>query len=801
MDLPRETLTALDWPVVVTALAERARTSLGVAAVQALQPLPDAAAVRAAHDAVDEILALWEEGTDLPVGGVEDVGVDAARAAKGEVLDVPELRQLGATLDSLRRLQWACLARDEQAPRLFALGERIEVDDVLADDLAMAFDNQGRLSSAQYPELGQLRRRIDDLHGSIRSTLDELVRGDTLDEVLQDRFVTQRNDRYVVPIKAHAKRWDLGIVHGSSGSGATVYIEPKQVVELNNRLKIAEGELLQAERRILRQLSAAVGREAEAIAQSLEATAAIDLAVCRATLARDLSMSRPAVGIEGVVTLRNARHPVLALRGVAVVGNDLALSATRPALLLTGPNAGGKTVAMKTVGLCALLVRVGCFVPADPGSRVDHFPAVLAAIGDAQTVEGDLSSFSGHLVVLQSMLDAARPGALLLLDELASGTDPAQGAALAQAVLEALLDRGPRLVVTTHFGRLKALPAADPRFSGAAVEYVDGRPTYRVVANSMGESHALGTARRMGLDAAVLDRADLLLDAGERTLSVAVDALEEERQALARARRKLADREAALANREDALAAKEARVADKLAQAETQLAADFRDRLAKADKAIAAVVADLQRAPDHGRVAAARASVDALRGLAPAPTDDEPPPSADAPPVLRLGDRVRLRTLGQEGEVVGLGDGGVQVRAGALTVRVQPTDVELLKAKGRGGHSPPKPVARKRRGEAARAPKPGPARMTELGEALRLPGNTLDLRGQRVDEALDAIEAFLDKAALAGRDHVFVLHGHGTGAMKQAVRQHLPRSGYVEAWAPANADQGGDAYTVAALRS
>ncbi|MFT7520126.1 MAG: DNA mismatch repair protein MutS2 [Kiritimatiellia bacterium] len=787
MDLDKDTLIALDWPVILDALAGRARTPLGRHAVHRLAPMLDGREISACFDAVDELDALREAGHPITLGGIDDIRRQLVRAHKGEMLDGPDLRRVGATLGELRRLSWYLATHDETAPRLAALGDNILVDDVLADELEMAFEPSGELSSRAYPELGELRQRIQDLHGAIRDTLQSLLRSDELGDVLQDNFVTQRNDRYVLPIKSHAKRWDLGIVHGTSGSGATVYVEPKQVVALNNRLRIAEGELQVAERRILIRLSRDVGRSSEELIEGLGAVEAIDLHCMRRTLADDLKAVRPVIGSSGVVLLKQVRHPVLVLRGLDVVGNDLELRAEQPALVLSGPNAGGKTVSLKTVGLCALLVRIGCFLPADEGSRCDVFNTVLAAIGDAQTVEGDLSSFSGHLVVLGEMIRRAAPSALLLLDEIASGTDPSQGSALAHAVLERLLDAGPRVVVTTHFAKLKALPTLDPRFGAAAVEYADGRPTYRVVPGAHGESHALSIASQMGLDSALISRARELMGEGERSLADTLHALDVAQRKAADAARDAAAQARNLADRERSLAEREARLQARAKELEKKAAAAFLDRLRKAEQAIKGVVADLQANPSHRGVAAARSTVQALSHLAPSAPAPQLPPVVEG---LKVGDRVVLRRMGGEGVIESLSGSKARVRTGSVTVGVA---LNLLSLAAPEQHE--KVVQRKKSKSRSR---PSRAKRAKV-DGLRMAGNTVDLRGQRVEEAFASVEAFVDKAMMEGRDNIFILHGHGTGALKAAIRQWLPDCPGIRVWSPANEEQGGDAFTVAEL--
>src|SRR5205085_4598987 len=336
----------------------------------------------------------------------------------------------------------------------------------------------GMLSEQAYPVLGELRRRIAALERSIRRALEAVLDSPEYEGVLQDRFVTVRGDRFVVPVKSHARNLGLGIVHDASRSERTVFVEPAAIVPIGNERRMAESALAEEERRILAELSSALGEHATSLAAALGGAAALDLACARTDFAAQIEARRPNIGAEGIVDLERARHPVLALGSQSVVANDLRLDAKRPVLVLTGPNAGGKTVAMKTIGLCALLVRAGCFVPASAQSRVDIFDPVLADIGDMQTGHEGLSSFPAHPATLVEMLSAAGRGTLLLLDEIAAGTDPAQGGALARAILERLADAGARIVATTHYTQVKRMGAEDSRVEVSALEYADGKPTY-----------------------------------------------------------------------------------------------------------------------------------------------------------------------------------------------------------------------------------------------------------------------------------------------------------------------------------
>jgi len=780
----------LDWPVVRDALARHALTPMGSAAVEALAPCPDREAVAKAHEQVHEWLSLREEGIDVGLGGVVDIRAALVRVSKGEVLEGGELLTIGRTLRALVSVERTLDLNMELAPTLAEDAAAIYLDGLLIDDLEESFEPTGELSVRRYPELGDLRKAIASLHAQVRDTLDGLVKGDALGDLLQDRFWTVRDNRYVLPIKSHAKRWDLGIVHDTSGSGQTVFVEPHAVIDLNNRLRLAEGKLKAAEHRILATLSRQLAVEVEAAQTALSVAVSLDVVAARAGLAATMQCTRPSVGRTGSIELHAARHPVLVLRDVPVVANDLSLTAGQPVLVLSGPNAGGKTVALKTLGLCALLVRYGCWVPAGEGSRVDLFDDVMSAVGDQQTVEGDLSSFSAHLVQLRDMVDNAGEHVLVLLDEVASGTDPTQGAAIAQAVLERLADQGARVVVTTHFAPLKGLAAVDERFGVAAVQYAEGQPTYKVLQGATGESHALSIARRVGIPEVLLERARTLMGSGEAAITATLEALEAQRGDLDAAQQRHDAAAVSLAERERSLAQREADLKRRVKELEAKGAKAYLDRLASAEKAIKQVVAQLQASPSHAGVKAAKASLGALKGLAPAaaPKASSKPPGPDDARPLVAGDRVRLKGLGTVGEVVSIGSGGVQVRSGGLTVNAKRRDLERI-----GGALPPEPA--RRTTSVTMAP-----RDIALGEAARHGANTLDLRGKRVDEAIAEVATFFDRMTMRGQDTVFLLHGHGTGALKEALRSDLRTNAYVRDWAPASEEQGGDAFTVCVLQ-
>lgn len=783
MDLDARTLATLDWSAVLTRLAAHARTPMGARAALELPLSRDRDVVLDVYEAVREVWRL-EETDRLPVGGVADVGEPVSRAARGRVLEGVELQDIGRSLQALEDLRIWLVRQVDLAPTLVGMATPISVDPELNGRLRDSFDERGDLSERTYPELGELRRQIRSLDERIRGTLDRLVKGETWAGVLQDRYVTQRGDRYVIPLKAEAKRAGLGIVHDTSKSGETVFVEPAEVVELANQLRVVEAQLRREIDRILTALSQLVGRFAAPILESIAAAARIDLACARAGLGKELRGVPPIIGGGGVIRLRQARHPVLALRGVDVVPNDLRIDDEVQGLILSGPNTGGKTVALKTLGLAVLFCQAGLPFPAEEGSRIDLFADLVADIGDLQTVEGDLSTFSGHLLVLREILRRAGPGVLVLLDEVAVGTDPAQGSAIARAVLEAVVDRGARVAVTTHYTDLKAFANADSRFSNAAVHLDEGRPTFALRMGAVGLSHAFSVARRLGLDGAVVSRAESLLPDDTRRVGELLEALEAERvvaerlRGAAEAERQLAEkRRQELDDALDKIRGKTQQIAEREARATI-------DRLRAAEDKVKALIAALQANPE---LRLAGKNLDEIRQLreqataAPAPAAPPPEPPAE----LAVGDRVKVRSLGAVGRVVGPPrKGQVEVEVGGLRSRVALSEVS------RDGRHREQPVTLH-----AVAPSGGrldPARLS----GVRLPVNTCDVRGQRVEEALDRIDTFLDRLVREGIEVGFILHGHGTGAMKVAVRAHLGKAPPVRGWRPANANEGGDAYTV-----
>ena len=803
MDIGERSRAALDWPAVLAALAARAQSEAGRVACLALPLHDDVAEARRHMAAVDDLATLARRGEALPTLNVPDVGEILATAEKGLVLGPEEVRPIADlcfVAEGVRRFVDEAGRRGRAlTPELIARAAGVDAQAALARVLRETFDAAGEIRDSVSPVLAGLRRERAQLADGARAAIEALMRSSEFASVLQDRYVTVREDRYVLPIKASAKSMGLGIVHDTSRTGETVYVEPMPLVAANNRLKVAELEIRAESRRILEELTARVAASAPALRVTCEALVALDVLAAAARLGVAYGGVAVPLVDEPVVELRGARHPLLALRaareGFALVANDVALGGAMPARLLvvSGPNAGGKTVLLKTVALAALLARAGLLVPADPGSRVGFFAAVLADIGDQQSVAGDLSTFSGHLSNVAEILRDDGAPALVLFDELMAGTNPEQGAALARATAEALAERPGLAVLTTHYDSLKALADADARFVNAGMEYdvTSLRPTFRLVLGAPGRSYALDIATRMSLPPALVDRARTLAGAASVGLEATIAGLAAREGEVATEARRLSEARAALTAAEESQRA----AATALERRERELGRHSREAIEEsvreARESLRAIVRDAQRA---GTARAAEEARGALAGVAAAALARLPPPALAArpepPPSLAAGARVFVPSMGVQGVVARAADarGRVKVTVGALTVDVDAAEL------GEGA------TAAKARPAAAPA---GPVRgggPDELAIVIQNASNTLDLRGQRADEALRAVEAFLDRAALGGTSPVILVHGHGTGALRKEVRAYLAGSPYVARWLPGEPRQGGDGVSVVELR-
>ena len=526
-EVAESTLESLEWGLVTDALRMCCRTSLGIslvpepsrgsASIYTLFEQSDAD-VRTRLSETSEAHGLLDQDNPPPLGGCGNIATSLASAEKGSILEAAELIDISHSLSAIHATRQFFDRRQGDTPRLHDLARGLEEAPELEAKITHCLDPNGEVRDSASSTLASARRDVQRLSGELQSRIEKSLSRAEIKPHLSDHYYTVRNGRFVLPVRADAKGQVRGIVHDASRSGTTLFVEPDGMVELNNHHRQAQLTVEREILRVMRDLSAAVGRDAPRVRASLEWMALIDLAVARGQLSRDMDAVEPEVGCDGVFELPGLRHPLIPPN--ECIANDLRLGRDFAVLLLSGPNAGGKTVALKSIALAALMVRAGLHVPADPGARVDLVERVLADIGDHQNIQESLSTFSAAMANLAEILRSAGPNTLICLDEIGVGTDPSEGAAIAQSTLEALADVDARVVTTTHYNLLKEMAEVDSRFTNASVEIdaVTFAPTYRVRIGAPGASSATTVAARMGMPQGVLDRSAALLDREDRQL-------------------------------------------------------------------------------------------------------------------------------------------------------------------------------------------------------------------------------------------------------------------------------------------
>ncbi|HIF93341.1 MAG TPA: hypothetical protein EYQ60_09490 [Myxococcales bacterium] len=781
------TLESLDWARLIDDLRACCRTPLGRRRLEEAFDRrifqPDEASVRTRLRETTEARWLLDREAIVPLGGCADLETSLTHAERGGVLEPSQLIDVRTTLEAMHATQRYFEHQRDDVPTLGALSNEIAEAHALEAEIQRCLDLNGEVSDAASPALAQARRDAHRLAGTLQSRIQRALHNNDIKPHLSDQFYTVRAGRFVLPVKADSKSRVRGIVHDASRSGTTLFIEPDGMVELNNQHRQAELTVEREILRVLRELSIAVGRDAARMRSNLEWVGILDLAIARGALSRKMDGIEPEVGREGIFELGGIRHPLIAAE--ECVANDLRVGQDFSVLLLSGPNAGGKTVALKCIALAALMVRTGMHVPANPGARVDLVDRVLADIGDHQDIQESLSTFSAAMANLAEILRSAGPDTLVCLDEIGVGTDPSEGAAIAQSTLETLADAGARVVTTTHYNLLKEMAEVDARFANASVEIdpTTFAPTYRVRIGSPGASSATTVAARMGLPQVVLDRAAGLLDREDRRLDRMLSELAASRALLESEKLAAEALRAESEQTRDEYRTKLARLQERRDKLFGELRRELDDSFRDAHSEVARIIAELQRQPSSRRAASARDNLERLKqDTATSQTKILPPKKASDGedramsinwPRARIGDPVQAPG-GGAATLLSLPDrkGRVMVQVAGAKVTIHRDQLRVRLALGG--------PARPRHSEVVAVPT---ARLGGIAES--------DLRGMRVDEALSRLDEAIDQAAAEGRDEIRVIHGIGTGALRSAVREHLPHSIHVVEWVEATRDEGG----------
>jgi DNA mismatch repair protein MutS2 len=789
--------TALEWPLLLERIASRCTSRAASVYVRALLPAGTRDEARCRLRRMHDALELFNAGHPLPVREFPELGQLFERVRADGVASGAELWALIGVLSLAHELRFYAKTHQPVAPDLAAAISSDASLDRLRERLSLCIDDGGTVADRASPELSRARSKVRDAQGELKRRLGQLL--GRFADLLQGQYYTEREGRFVLPVRSDAHLRIDGIVHGSSASGSTLFVEPRELTEVGNRLRLAEAEAAREEARVLVALSSELKSMHERCEAAFFACVAADLHNAGARWADETNSVVLALADEAKLELRAARHPLLLLTGLEVVPNDIVLNA-RQALIVSGPNAGGKTVALKTAGLLAWMVQSGLPVPARADSVVGWFDRVLCDIGDEQSIVRSLSTFSAHIVNLCAILECASPSCLVLLDEVAAGTDPEEGAALAAAVLEALTSRGAAVGVTTHYERLKELATQNEHFANASVgfDFAHMAPTFRLHLGVPGPSSALAVALRHGLPEALIARAKALLPTQALDRETALRELSRERAELEAVQRSAElERQGARELRENLDAerhafreqaareverdVRELRVAVRLARKELD---DLRARI-RSTSAAPGTLRELERGVSQVAARVALGGEFETLGQSAASSDVVEISASE----LRVGQTVRHRTLGTTGQIIELcARDRVRLMIGGMKLLVPSRELS-----GVATRDQPKATRSKPQHKTATVPK------LEL-TAQRTEATTLDLRGQRFEQALANVDGFIDR--LLGINEVagFVLHGHGTGALKAGVREHLRASTYVEHSRPAEPDEGGDAFTVFWLR-
>ncbi len=804
-DHDEHALRVLEYPKIREMLAERTSCTLGRELAQELLPTRVFAHVRERQQETTEARAVLDKHGAFPLGGIHDIRPALAMAAIRRNLTPRDLLDLANTLVGAARLKAFLIRHAETAPLLADRARGISEFPGVVMEIERCIGRGGDVLDAATAALGAVRERMRATAKSVEDRLQAILASSATRGMLMDAQIVLRDDRRCLPVKAEFKRSFPGIVHDQSGTGQTLFIEPMAVVELNNSLRQLESQERREIEKVLETLTRSVHRVGDRMASTIAIVAGLDLASAKAQFSVDLSAVEPVLNQQGRVKLDDARHPLLDPE--AVVPVKVRLGETTRALLITGPNTGGKTVTLKTVGLLTLMAQAGLHVPARSGTELAHFEQVFADIGDEQSIAQSLSTFSGHIVNIVGILRRCGRKALVLLDELGAGTDPAEGAALAKAILSDLLEHNARIVATTHYGELKEFAFSRDGIENASVEFdiETLRPTYRLLQGVPGSSNAFHIATRLGMPARVVQSAQGSLAESDTDSAQVMIRLEKAKRDADDERRKA---EAYRRDLENLRRKYEQRLQDLellRSQAKQRAAEEARLVIKQKTEKMDNIISELRRMGKEGRkTQSARkkmqdAAVEMVGGIGyerePLPVDE-----ADIPDFLTKGEKVRVTSLGgAEGVVLeDSGSGEVLVQVGLMRATVPLTGLRRLS----GSLGPAGPAK-----AATPAAKTAPGKAGGSDSASRIAmqkastvAPEISLIGLRVDAALPRLDKWLDDVTAAGLESVRVIHGKGTGQLRKAVWEHLKGDSRILSYAMAGSDEGGAGATVVRIR-
>ncbi|MEK4748537.1 endonuclease MutS2 [Bacillus circulans] len=771
----------LEFDKIKDQLIEHASSSLGRYKVEELVPSTDYNEVVRWQEETDEAAKVYRMRGSIPLDGIYDIRAHVKRSSIGGMLSPSELNQIASTVHASRQMKRFIeeFHEEEPIPILFTLTDSIMVLAEVEEEIKMAIDEQGAVMDSASDALRTLRNQLRRNESKVREKLESMIRSSSAQKMLSDSIITIRNDRYVIPVKQEYRGNYGGIVHDQSASGQTLFIEPQSVVTLNNELQAIRVKEQQEIDRILTQLTALVAQYEEELLHIVTVLAEIDFMFAKAKYAHRLKASKPKINNEGKIVLHKAKHPLIPPE--VVVANDIILGDSYTSIVITGPNTGGKTVTLKTVGLCTLMAQAGLQIPVLDGSEMGVFKSVYADIGDEQSIEQSLSTFSSHMVNIVSILEKVDHKSLVLFDELGAGTDPQEGAALAISILDEVNKRGARVIATTHYPELKAYGYNREGVVNASVEFdiETLSPTYRLLIGVPGRSNAFEISKRLGLKEDVINTARSHVSEDSNKIENMIASLENSRKQAEREHEEAKDllKQAEMLHRD--LQKQVMEYYEKKETLQEKAKREAKEIIEHAKKEAEAVIGDLRKMQLEKRAEVKEHElIDARKRLDDATPQIErqkQPAASKTNHVYQPGDEVKVLTFNQKGQLLEkVSDKEWQVQIGIMKMKVKEKDLEFIKA--------PKVVETK-------------PLTTIKGKDYHV-SLELDLRGERFENALARVEKYIDDSLLAGYPRVSIIHGKGTGALRSGVQEYLKNHRAVKRIRFGEAGEGGSGVTV-----
>ena len=791
----QKALETLEYKKIIAQLKREMGSAASAKLADELTPLTSEKIIKEGLRSTTEAVDLIVRKGPLPTGGIYDIREALLLAKKGGSLTMRQLLEVQNVLGISSEV--VAFMHDDALPELKYIGEMVDLIvefTALEKEISRCILTEDEMADNASPKLKDIRRSIHQQNQAIKNKLSRIITSSSNKTYLQDAIVTMRDGRYVIPVKQEYRSFFPGMVHDQSKGGATLFIEPQGVVELNNKLRELEVEEQLEIARILAELSSRVAEHYREIRSNLELLTKLDFIMAKGKLSCKMHASEPKIDVDGELRLISARHPLIEYKKAVPI--DIKIGGDYRTLIITGPNTGGKTVSLKTAGLLVMMAQSGLHIPASHASTLPIFSDVFADIGDEQSIEQSLSTFSSHMKNIVSIIDKASYDSLVLVDELGAGTDPTEGAALAIAILERFYDSGALTMATTHYNELKKYALATSGVENAAMEFdVETlTPTYRLLIGVPGKSNAFEISKKLGLSESVIERATEHIKHGDMEFENVISSIEDDKRKAAADRLDAESMRTEIEERLKKLEDKERAISEKRADIIAEAKREARELLRETKSAVKDVQKDLRRLQksgahtnlNTGALEKSRRKINEAEDLVSEKVVKQvnsEPVSADT---LKIGDRVKLLTIGQNGTILSLPDekGNLMINIGALKVKARLQDLMLI--------------------NEGKDRKPQAKSSSKYGSLLRSKSSSvsasINVMGKNLEDALADVEKYLDDVYMAGLDMVSIIHGRGGGILKDGIRQMLKRKKYVDSYGAASYNDGGEGVTIVRMK-